>query len=60
MAPKRTGEFFDDYLDPGPGALVRYDEMFAPGGSVRGPYRALYESIAGLDGSDLTARAEAL
>jgi uncharacterized circularly permuted ATP-grasp superfamily protein len=34
--------------------------MFAPDGTVRSPYRALYESIAGLDAADLTARSEAL
>ena len=34
--------------------------MFGPDGVVRSSYRALYESIAGLDAADLTARAAAL
>ena len=34
--------------------------MFGPDGRVRGPYRALHDSIAGLDVGDLSARAEAL
>ena len=58
--PRRTGEFFDNYLDPDRAHSSAYDEMFAPDGTVRGPYRALHESIAGLDVGDLTARAEAL
>jgi uncharacterized circularly permuted ATP-grasp superfamily protein len=58
--PTRTGEFFDNYLDPHRAHSSAYDEMFAPDGTVRGPYRALHDSIAGLDVGDLTARAEAL
>lgn len=44
--PKRPGAQFDGYLTPTrphPGA---YDEMFTPDGTVRGPYRALYGSLA--------------
>ena len=58
--PVGAGAFFDGYLDPDrphPGA---YDEMFGSDGTVRSPYRALYQSIADLDASDLSARAEAL
>ncbi len=58
--PRRTGEFFDNYLDPDRAHSAAFDEMFAADGTVRGPYRALYESIAGLDVTDLSARAEAL
>ena len=58
--PRRTGEFFDNYLDPDRAHSSAYDEMFSADGSVRGPYRALYDSIAGLDVGDLSARAEAL
>ncbi|RZQ65144.1 circularly permuted type 2 ATP-grasp protein [Amycolatopsis suaedae] len=56
----RPGAQFDGYLAanrPHPGA---YDEMFAGDGTVRPPYRALYESIAALDAGDLTARSAAL
>jgi uncharacterized circularly permuted ATP-grasp superfamily protein len=56
----QTGAQFDGYLSPRRPHASAYDEMFAPDGTVRGPYRALYESIATLDGSDLTARASAL
>jgi uncharacterized circularly permuted ATP-grasp superfamily protein len=55
-----TGARFDGYLSPKRPHAGAYDEMFAPDGTVRGPYRALYESIAALDGADLTARASAL
>jgi uncharacterized circularly permuted ATP-grasp superfamily protein len=58
--PRRTGEFFDNYLDPDRAHSSAFDEMFAADGTVRGPYRALYESIAGLDVTDLSARADAL
>jgi uncharacterized circularly permuted ATP-grasp superfamily protein len=54
------GAQFDGYLSPQRPHSGAYDEMFAPDGSVRGPYRALYDSIAGLDASDLNARASAL
>jgi uncharacterized circularly permuted ATP-grasp superfamily protein len=54
------GAQFDGYLSPQRPHSGSYDEMFAPDGSVRGPYRALYDSIAGLDASDLNARASAL
>ncbi|WP_158879493.1 circularly permuted type 2 ATP-grasp protein [Amycolatopsis anabasis] len=54
------GAQFDGYLAPSRPHAGAYDEMFAPDGVVRSPYRALYESIARLDSSDLTARAEAL
>jgi uncharacterized circularly permuted ATP-grasp superfamily protein len=54
------GAQFDGYLSPNRPHAEAYDEMFAPDGSVRGPYRALYDSIAGLDGAELTARATAL
>ncbi|GAB3480665.1 circularly permuted type 2 ATP-grasp protein [Amycolatopsis cihanbeyliensis] len=56
----RPGAQFHGYLEPQrpyPGA---YDEMFAPDGTVRTPYRALYESISALAANDLDARAEAL
>jgi len=56
----QPGAQFDGYLSPKRPHSGAYDEMFAPDGTVRGPYRALYESIAALDGSDLTARASAL
>ena len=51
---------FEGYLDPRRPHAGAYDEMFAPDGTVRSHYRALYESIAGLDAADVTARAEAL
>jgi uncharacterized circularly permuted ATP-grasp superfamily protein len=54
------GAQFDGYLAPDRAHAEAYDEMFAPDGTVRSPYRALYESIAGLDAADLTARSEAL
>ena len=56
----QPGAQFDGYLSPKRPHAGAYDEMFAPDGTVRGPYRALYESIAALDGADLTARASAL
>ncbi|WP_026360562.1 circularly permuted type 2 ATP-grasp protein [Amycolatopsis nigrescens] len=56
----RPGSQFDGYLTPQRPHAGAYDEMFAPDGTVRSPYRALYESIVGLAGTDLTARAEAL
>jgi uncharacterized circularly permuted ATP-grasp superfamily protein len=56
----QPGAQFDGYLSPKRPHSGAYDEMFAPDGTVRVPYRALYESIAALDGSDLTARASAL
>ena len=56
----QTGAQFDGYLSPQRPHSSAYDEMFAPDGSVRGPYRALYDSIAGLDASDINARASAL
>ncbi|WP_414636078.1 circularly permuted type 2 ATP-grasp protein [Amycolatopsis sp.] len=54
------GAQFDGYLAPHRPHAGAYDEMFAPDGTVRTSYRALYESIAGLDAAELTARAEAL
>lgn len=56
----RAGALFDDYLDPGRPHPDAYDEMFAADGSVRSSYRALHESIAGLDAADLTGRSAAL
>jgi uncharacterized circularly permuted ATP-grasp superfamily protein len=55
-----AGTQFNGYLAPDRPHAGAYDEMFAPDGTVRSPYRALYESIADLDATDLTARAEAL
>ena len=55
-----AGAQFDGYLAPGRPHSGAYDEMFAPDGTVRSPYRALFESIGGLDASDLTARSSAL
>ncbi|GAB3351889.1 circularly permuted type 2 ATP-grasp protein [Amycolatopsis echigonensis] len=56
----RPGAQFDGYLAPERPHAGAYDEMFAPDGTVRGPYRALYGSIAALDASDLTNRSQAL
>ncbi|WP_372448922.1 circularly permuted type 2 ATP-grasp protein [Qaidamihabitans albus] len=56
----RPGAQFDGYLWPGRPFPTAYDEMFDGDGVVRSPYRALYESIAGMDSADLTARAAAL
>ncbi|PKV93126.1 putative circularly permuted ATP-grasp superfamily protein [Amycolatopsis echigonensis] len=56
----RPGAQFDGYLAPERPHAGAYDEMFAPDGMVRGPYRALYGSIAALDASDLTNRSQAL
>ncbi len=56
----RPGAQFDGYLAPERPYAGAYDEMFAPDGMVRGPYRALYGSIAALDSSDLTNRSQAL
>jgi uncharacterized circularly permuted ATP-grasp superfamily protein len=55
-----AGELFDRYLDPNGPYANAYDEMFGGDAAVRPPYRALHESIAGLDAADLTARAAAL
>ena len=51
----RPGAPFDGYLSPDRPHADAYDEMFAADGTVRGPYRALHESIAALDARDLTA-----
>jgi uncharacterized circularly permuted ATP-grasp superfamily protein len=51
---------FDGYLDPDGPYADAYDEMFAADGTVRSAYRALFESIAGLDAADLTARSAAI
>src|SRR6266498_474773 len=56
----RPGAQFEGYLSPERPHAGAYDEMFAPDGTVRGPYRALYESIAGLDAKDLADRSTAL
>ncbi|QWF80630.1 circularly permuted type 2 ATP-grasp protein [Amycolatopsis sp. CA-230715] len=56
----KPGAQFDGYLAPQRPHAGAYDEMFAPDGTVRPPYRALYESIAGLDNSDLNNRSAAL
>ncbi|OZM72857.1 hypothetical protein CFN78_14315 [Amycolatopsis antarctica] len=56
----RAGEQFHGYLAPGRPHAGAYDEMFDSDGSVRGPYRALYESLAALGGADLSARSDAL
>ncbi len=56
----RPGAQFDGYLAPERPHAGAYDEMFAPDGTVRAPYRALYGSIAALDASDLTNRSQAL
>ncbi|WP_091288705.1 circularly permuted type 2 ATP-grasp protein [Amycolatopsis xylanica] len=54
------GAQFDGYLAPDRPHAGAFDEMFAPDGTVRTPYRALYESISGLDASDLSARSTAI
>jgi uncharacterized circularly permuted ATP-grasp superfamily protein len=56
----RPGAQFDGYLSPKRPHAGAYDEMFDPDGVVRAPYRALYESIAALDSTELTARSAAL
>lgn len=56
----RAGEQFHGYLSPARPHRGAYDEMFDSDGTVRGPYRALYESLAVLDASDLSARSDAL
>jgi uncharacterized circularly permuted ATP-grasp superfamily protein len=56
----RAGAFFDDYLEPTRPHPDAYDEMFAGDGTVRTSYRALYQSIAELDATDLSARSDAL
>ena len=55
-----SGPLFDGYLDPDGPYSDAYDEMFASDGTVRSFYRALYESIAALDNSDLAGRAAAI
>ncbi|MGC7093391.1 circularly permuted type 2 ATP-grasp protein [Amycolatopsis lurida] len=56
----RAGAQFDGYLAKDRPHAGAYDEMFAEDGTVRPPYRALYESIASYDATDLTARSAAL
>nr|WP_235922175.1 circularly permuted type 2 ATP-grasp protein [Lentzea tibetensis] len=56
----RLGELFNGYLDPERPHAGAYDEMFTAESGVRSAYKALYESIAPSQVSDLTARAEAL
>src|SRR6184192_3282114 len=56
----RPGARFEGYLAPDRPHAGAYDEMFAADGTVRGPYRALYESIAALDAHDLNSRSQAL
>ncbi|HET6711642.1 circularly permuted type 2 ATP-grasp protein, partial [Amycolatopsis sp.] len=56
----RPGARFEGYLSPERPHAGAYDEMFAADGTVRGPYRALYESIAALDAHDLQSRSQAL
>jgi uncharacterized circularly permuted ATP-grasp superfamily protein len=54
------GGLFNDYLDPNRVHPDAYDEMFAVDGACRASYRALHESIAGLDAADLSARSAAI
>ncbi len=51
---------FDGYLEPDRPHAGAYDEMFAPDGTVRTPYRALHDAIAPTAAADLTVRSEAL
>jgi len=51
---------FDGYLEPDRPHAGAYDEMFAPDGTVRTPYRALHDAIAPTAVADLTVRSEAL
>lgn len=55
-----AGALFEHYLAPGRAYADAYDEMFTPDATVRSSYRALHESVAGLDTADLTARSAAL
>jgi uncharacterized circularly permuted ATP-grasp superfamily protein len=56
----RAGAQFDGYLAPRRPHAGAFDEMFDADGTVRSPYRALYDSIARLDVAELTARSAAL
>lgn len=55
-----SSALFDGYLEPDRPHAGAYDEMFAPDGTVRTPYRALHDAIAPTAAADLTARSEAL
>jgi uncharacterized circularly permuted ATP-grasp superfamily protein len=56
----QAGGLFDGYLDPDGPYADAYDEMFAGDGTVRSFYRALHESIAALDSTDLSSRSAAI
>ena len=59
---RRGGDpaLFDGYFRPDREHPDAYDEMFAPDGTVRAPYRALHEAIEPTAAADLTARSDAL
>ncbi|WP_245744543.1 circularly permuted type 2 ATP-grasp protein [Lentzea fradiae] len=60
VSSPRPGELFDGYLDPRRPHADAYDEMFSAEDGVRSAYRALYESVAPSQVTDLNARSEAL
>jgi uncharacterized circularly permuted ATP-grasp superfamily protein len=51
---------FDGYLEPDRPNPEAFDEMFNADGTVRAPYRQLYDAIAPTAAADLSARSEAL
>ncbi len=56
----KPGAQFDGYLSPIRPHAGAYDEMFTADGTVRQPYRALYESISALTSTDLSSRSAAI
>ncbi|MFD6066855.1 circularly permuted type 2 ATP-grasp protein [Amycolatopsis lurida] len=56
----KPGAQFDGYLSPSRPHSGAYDEMFMADGTVRQPYRALYESISALTSADLSSRSAAI
>ena len=57
---RRMPTLFDGYFAPDRANPDAFDEMFADDGTVRPPYRALYDSIAPSKEDDLAHRADAL